>query len=150
MKECRGFVRHTVFDEKAHLLISRSSTHGDLDVLQACRLGCRPMDTICPGCRSRHRCHVKLKIAHLSIEHVGRNPIGVIGVVVAVIGITINESNTVEVRRGFDGGKIGRISNNVGIVLINDGSRNQVCSRWEVHDCGSQSAGLAEPATSTP
>lgn len=66
-----GGAVHTVLNEKTDLAISRRCAHSNLDVLQACCLGCRPVDTIDFGRRSRNRRHVKLKVAYLPVEDVG-------------------------------------------------------------------------------
>ena len=139
----------TILDEKTDLLIPGRRAHGDHDVLQTCRLGCRPMDTIDPARRNWNGCQVKLEVAHLSIEDVGRNPIRVVRIVVAIVSITIDESNTTEACGRFYGWKVGRISNDIGVVLVNNGTRNQVRSGRKVDCCRSQSAGCAESATST-
>lgn len=66
-----GSAVHTVLDEKTDLVISRRCAHRNLDVLQACCLGCRPVDTIDFGRRSWNRCHVELEVAYLPVEDVG-------------------------------------------------------------------------------
>lgn len=46
MQCCNGSTGHTVLDEKTNLVVPRRRSHCNLDVLQACRLGCGPVDAI--------------------------------------------------------------------------------------------------------
>ncbi len=72
----------------------------------------------------RNRSHIKLEVANLAVEHVGRNPVRVVRVVVTVVSIPVDEGNTIEACGRLDGGEVSRISNEICVVLVNDWSRN--------------------------
>lgn len=111
----------TVLDKKTNLVVARRRGHRNLNVLQARRLSCRPVNTVHLGRRGRNSRHVKLEVAHLSVKDVGRDPVGVVRVVVAIVSIAVNQGNAAEARGRLDGWEIGWVSNDVGVVLINDG-----------------------------
>ena len=91
---------------------------------------------------------VKNKVSHLSVENIGGDPVGVVGIVISVVCVSVDQTKSVEVGGTLDDGEIGRITNKIGIILVNDGTRDQVSSGWEVDGGRGCGAGCAESATS--
>ena len=74
------------------------------DVLQACGLSCRPMNTINADIRSDTRC-VKYEISDLPVEYIGRiesQTSSRISRIARLVLITVNQRECREIRSGFD------------------------------------------------
>ena len=75
------------------------------DVLQACGLSCRPMNTIYVEVRSG-TCCVKYEISDLPVENSGRiesQTSSRISCIARLVLVTVNQRECREIRRGFDG-----------------------------------------------
>ncbi len=93
--------------------------------------------------------HINDKVAYLSIENISRNPVWYVRVIIAVIFVAINEAVPIEVGCCFDNWEVGRVTNQVGEILVNNRTRNQVSSSWEVDSCRSCRGRFAKSAAPT-
>lgn len=64
------------------------------------------------------------------------------------VGIRIDDRHTREVRRRFEHRQIERVTNQLRVVVLNNGFRHQIRARWEVHQ--GRSGGLRIAAETTP
>ena len=75
------------------------------DVLQACGLSCRPMNTVNAELRGG-TCCVKYEISDLPVENSGRiesQTSSRISCIARLVLVTVNQRECREIRRGFDG-----------------------------------------------
>lgn len=140
----QGNSEHTALAEQSHMLCARSRTHLEYQILQTRRLCRRPMNTRSrvPGRNSRH---IQDKVAHLSIEDIGRAPVQILRIVL----VGVNEAKPGESSSCLESGDVGWVADKVGIVLVDDRGGNQVRAGWEIDygGCGSaRSAALAAAA----
>lgn len=92
------------------MLRSRSSIQVELDILDTCSLGSRPMDAGNSRARSDSS-RIDDQITDLSVKDVGATPI----LVLRVVGVSIDEKST-KTTGCLNSGKIIRITNNHAIV----------------------------------
>ncbi|CAI6089739.1 unnamed protein product [Clonostachys chloroleuca] len=114
--------------------------HEELDVLERGGLGNLPVDTSL-GLGG----DVDLEVANLSEEVVLVGEPVVTGVSVRV---GVDDSHALEVGTGLEGGDIRKITNQVGVVVGNDGLGDNVGTRGEVDESGSGGAGVAAQTAS--
>lgn len=128
------------------MLCPRCRTHIKHQILQACRLCRRPVDTR-GGIPTWDSGHIEDKVAYLSIKDIGGAPVQVC----RVVCIAVNQAKSGETSGSLECGDVGWVAKQYGEVLVNDGRRNQVGARGEVDYSGCGSAGcatLAATATS--
>lgn len=61
------------------------------------------------------------------------------------VRVAINHSESLEIARGFEHRQAVRVAYNLGVVVVNDGRRNEVRSGREVNHGGSRGGGSAAP-----
>ncbi|CAG9937310.1 unnamed protein product [Clonostachys rosea f. rosea IK726] len=117
--------------------------HEELDVLERGGLGNLPVDTSTRGLGLGG--DVDLEVANLSEEVVLVGEPVVTGV---GVGVGVDDSHALEVGTGLEGGDIRKITNQVGVVVGNDGLGDNVGTRGEVDESGSGGAGVAAQTAS--
>ena len=119
----------TVVHEDTLLLVGgRLGVHVELDVLERSGLGNLPVNT---GTSIAHTSKIDLEVSDLTEEVVLVGPPVVASV---IIRIRVDDTNTLETSVGLDGGDGVEVTNEVSVVVRNDGSGNKVSSGREVDD----------------
>lgn len=134
--EATGAVVH----EDTHLLvgITASLDHLKANVLQAGSLSNLPVDT--GSGALRHSREIDNEVANRAEEVV---LVGVPVGTVIVVRVGVDNSNTLESRSGLQSGNIERITNHLGVVVLDDGLGDNIGTGWEVNQSRSNSGRVA-------
>ena len=116
-------------------------THSENNILQACSLSRRPMNS-CDFRGGRSISYINDEIPNLSEEEVSRaKPLPT----VRLILIAIDDAEADKVCSSSKYGQIIRISDNLGIIIVYDGWRYQVSAGGEVNNSRCKGWRLAPP-----
>lgn len=83
------------------------------------------------------------QVSYLAYKQVRRDPSCF--TILVVIGTRVNKGEGSKARRGLEGGAIARVSNQLSHVIEDDWFPNKVSPRWNVHNRGCVSGGVANP-----
>lgn len=128
----------TILDENALMLSSWCVTHLEHQILKTRCLRRRPMDSREPVAWGYSR-QIKDQISNLSVEYIGSSELESISAVL----ISINQPKAAEVGRWLQDWQAVWVSDDLGIVVVDDRGRDEVCARWEIDDCWGCCASLA-------
>lgn len=115
-------------DEQADVHHAGVGRHVEDDVLQARRLGRRPVDAGGSSGR-RDRRGIDDEVADLTVEDVRGAPVQVTGIVV----VSVDESEAGEVGSGLQRRRVAGVTDELGVVGGKDRARDGVGASWEVH-----------------
>lgn len=125
-------------NEQTNVHDTRGRRHVELDILQACSLGSRPVDT-CTCCTGGHICRVDDKVANLAVKVVHGNPVQVF----RVVGIAIDQAKSREICGSLESWGAPSISDEHSKVIRDNRRGDEVCASWEVdHSRGNGSRSL--------
>ena len=114
------------------MLGARGGTHVEDYILEAGGLRGWPMNSGCFGPTWNLR-QIEDEITYLAIKDIGGAPIKVGGVIV----VCIYQSKAREGGCGSNNGQVVGVANELGVVIVQDGRRDEIGSSWEVNHCRS-------------
>ena len=85
-------------------------------------------------------CQIQLQVSNLPEEHVGRGPALT---TIALVLVPVNQPQPSETRGSFDHRNRVWVTNELCKVIVDDRSRNQVRSFWEIYNSGGRGRGLS-------
>lgn len=94
-----------------------------------------------------HASHVEYKVTDLTKE-VALVDVPLATVTTRDVKVVVKERNTGEVGGPFDDWLAIRVSDELSVVILDDGTRNAVSARWEIHDSSQRRCRAAIQATS--
>jgi hypothetical protein len=81
------------------------------------------------SCARRHASKINHKVANLPVEIV---LVGVPILAKIIIGVGINDRNALERRSSLEGGDIDRVTDKLGVVVLDNRRTDEVGACWEI------------------